>query len=157
ALLELQVTTANMRIATGRLLTVDASQVAAVKQEADNLFEKLNTSRANYGDHLVTSAEERSLWSDYDRKMTDYLAVRSKVLAAYASHDVGTATRIQAEEAQKPFEVAAAALDRVIKLNVAHASTYTEEAKKLVAETRRMLVAIVVAMLLFGVFAAVYV
>ncbi|BAQ48595.1 MULTISPECIES: methyl-accepting chemotaxis protein [Methylobacterium] len=105
-----------------RLRLVDARYVMA--SEAVNELDAVSESRAKNIDEvasryetLISNAEERGLWTTFRRHWDEYLAMRSKIVAAARARDQRASTDLF-QASRQPFDAALAALDRGTALNV---------------------------------------
>ncbi|MGV2345400.1 MAG UNVERIFIED_CONTAM: MCP four helix bundle domain-containing protein, partial [Methylobacterium ajmalii] len=105
-----------------RLRLVDARYVMA--SEAVNELDAVSESRAKNIDEvasryetLISNAEERGLWTTFRRHWDEYLAMRSKIVAAARARDQRASSELF-QASRQPFDAALAALDRSTALNV---------------------------------------
>ncbi|MCJ2058204.1 methyl-accepting chemotaxis protein [Methylobacterium sp. J-048] len=108
-----------------RLRLVDARYVAALEvvAELDTIASRrLKDAEAIAAQYapLISSAEERALWNQFQQNWRDYLALRSKLMTAAQDKDQAAVNEIF-QLSRKKFELALDALDRDTALNVSGA------------------------------------
>jgi len=143
-----------------RLRLVDARFVTAIEpvgeltKVSDKRLDEVVTNAARYKP-LISSEQEKALWTEYEQAWNTYLTYRTKLIAAAHAKDQGALNELFTAS-RKPFEGALDSLNRGTALNIAGGDDATANADQTYQRSTWLTTILSAVALAFGLGAILY-
>jgi methyl-accepting chemotaxis protein len=141
---------AELRLARLQLtMAEESSKVGPAEQELNKLQGKLNDHMAEYA-KLVSSDEEKTLATELEGQLKAYTALTPQMVKLMRDLNSGEAKAIAQGEGRRSYDAANVLLDKLTQLNTRGANAASDDADRIYARARMLLVGGLAVMVALG-------
>lgn len=153
---DMNTNTSDFRLAeVQHILSLDEKEMAHFEEKMATVTTAFERNNAEYA-KLVSSPEEQKLHDNFKTQWQEYLNENKKVIELSRANQNDEAKVLIRGESQKQFDNASATLNKLVEMNIQGGKDASRRGDKLYTESRMMIIAMLIAALVFGIGLALF-